>query len=98
MSLHSTKNSSLKIKSLKDSDYIGIFYCFFSFGTILFIILFFTGWAFALANLRNRNTVSHMWTLASCRSPDIFRADPDYHSGSRAKSVFSDSPHYLQNL
>ena len=31
-------------------------------------------------------------------APDIFRADPDYHSGSRAKSVFSDFPHYLQNL
>ena len=27
-----------------------------------------------------------------------FGVDPDYHSGSRAKSVFSDSPHYLQNL
>ena len=26
---------------LKDSNYIGIFYCLFSFGTILFIILFF---------------------------------------------------------
>ena len=27
-----------------------------------------------------------------------FGVDPDYHSGSRAKSVFSDSPHYLKNL
>ena len=27
-----------------------------------------------------------------------FGGDPDYHSGSRAKSVFSDSLHYLQNL
>ena len=36
-----------------------IFYCFFSFGTILFIILFFSGRAFALANLQNRNTFTH---------------------------------------
>ena len=34
----------------------------------------------------------------SYRAPDIFRVDPDYHSGSRAKSGFSDFPHYLQNL
>ena len=27
-----------------------------------------------------------------------FGSDPDYHSSSRAKSVFSDSLHYLQNL
>ena len=27
-----------------------------------------------------------------------FGVDQDYHSGSRAKSVFSDFPHYLQNL
>ena len=33
-------------------------------------------------------------TMCSAR----FGVDPDYHSGSRAKSVFSDSPHYLQNL
>ena len=41
---------------------------------------------------------THMWTLTSCRAPDIFWANPDYHSGSRAKSVFSDSHHYLHNL
>ena len=29
---------------------------------------------------------------------ECFGVDPDYHSGSRAKSVFSNSPHYLQNL
>ena len=33
-------------------------------------------------------------TMCSAR----FGVDPDYHSGSRAKSVFSDSPQYLQNL
>ena len=30
--------------------------------------------------------------LASCRAPDIFRSDPEHHSGSRAKSGFSDLP------
>ena len=39
-----------------------------------------------------------METLTSYRAPDIFRADPDYRSGSRAKSVFSDFPEYLQTL
>ena len=33
-------------------------------------------------------------TMCSAR----FGVDPDYHSGSRAKSRFSDFPHYLQNL
>ena len=80
--------------SLKDSDYIRIFYCFFSFGTILFIILF-------LPHRRLPSEISkttqhsatelHSYvdpypTMCSAR----FDGDPDYHSGSRAKSVFSD--------
>ena len=31
----------------------------------------------------------------TCRA--LFGVDPDYHSGSRAKSVFSDFPQYLRN-
>ena len=50
---------------LKDSDY-GIFYCFLSFGTILFIILFFSTSPFARENLRNRNVFSHQ-TSHTCR-------------------------------
>ena len=69
---------------------------------MLFLFFFHvTGPAVALGNLRNRNTFSHqnfthVWTLASCHASDIFRAIPDYHSGSRAKSGFSDFSLYLK--
>ena len=52
--------------SLKDSEFFGMFYCFFSFGTILFIILFFSGPPFARKNLRNNNTFNHQ-TSHTCR-------------------------------
>ena len=44
---------------LKDSEFFGIFYCFFSFCTILCIILFFSGPPFARKNLRNHNSFNH---------------------------------------
>ena len=43
---------------LKDSEFFGIFYCFSSFGTILFIIPFSES-PFARKNLRNRIAFSH---------------------------------------
>ena len=86
---------------LKDSDFIGIFYCFSNFGTILIILFFPDG----RLESQISETASHSATkLNSYIDPyptqcsARFCGDPDYHSGSRAKSVFSDSPHYLQNL
>ena len=85
---------------LKDSDYIKIFYCFFSFGTIP-IILFFPD---RRLESQISETASHSTTkLHSCMDlyPVMcsarFGVDPDYRSGSRAKSVFSDLPQYLWN-
>ena len=37
-----------------------------------------------LQHLQSPN-FTHMWTLASCHAPDIFQADLDDYSGSRAK-------------
>ena len=51
---------------IKRFQYIGIFYCFSNFGTILIIILFFSGQAIGIANLRNRTTFSHQ-TSHTCR-------------------------------
>ena len=88
---------------LKDSDYIGIFYCFFSFGTIPIttILLFHIN----PLTLQISETASHSaTTLHSYIDPyptmcsARFGVDSDFHSGSRAKSVFSDSPHFLQKL
>ena len=97
--------------SLKDSDFIGIFYCFSNFGTILIIdiiiisiiiILFFRT---ERSESRISKTASHSATkLNSYMDPyptmcsARFGVDPDYRSGSRAKSGFSDFPHYLRNL
>ena len=57
-------NSSILVKRFQ---YIGIFYCFSNFGTILIIIiiiiLFFSGQAIGNANLRNRTTFSHQTAL-----------------------------------
>ena len=60
-----TRPRWLWLNLLKDSDYIGIFYCFFSFGTILFIIPSSES-PFACENLRNRNAFSHQ-TSHTCR-------------------------------
>ena len=105
---------------LKDSDFIGIFYCFLNFGTILIIIKRF--WFFyCFSNFGTiliilffpdgplesqiSETASHSATkLNSYIDPYLtqcsarFGVDPDYHSGSRAKSAFTDSLHNLQNL
>ena len=87
---------------LKDSDFIGIFYCFSNFGTILIIIILF----FPDTQLESQisETASHSATkLHSYMDPypthcsAHFGVDPDYRSGSRAKSVFSDFPQYLRN-
>ena len=50
---------------IKRFQYIGIFYCFSNFGTILIIIiiLFFSGQAIGIANLQNRTTFSHQTPL-----------------------------------
>ena len=50
---------------IKRFQYIGIFYCFSNFGTILIIIiiLFFSGQAIGNANLWNRTTFSHQTLL-----------------------------------
>ena len=126
------------VSLLKDSDFIGIFYCFCNFGTILikresFIVFlisvqslllkdsdfigillffkfryypyyyyysFFPHHPIDIAVLRNRSTLSHQTPLIHrpLSNRAHFGVDPDYHSGSRAKSVFSDSPNYLKNL
>ena len=93
---------SLSLLLLKDSEFFGIFYCFSNFGTILIIIILFSG---RRLESQISKTASHSTTkLHSYIDPYLtmcsarFGVDPDYHSGSRAKSVFSDSPHYLQNL
>ena len=92
---------------LKDSDSIGIFYCFCNFGTILIIIIIiiilFSGRTRSESQISK--TASHSATkLNSYMDPyptmcsARFGVDPDYRSGSRAKSGFSDFPHYLRNL
>ena len=58
-------NIMFTVPLLKDSDYIGIFHCFSSFGTILFIIPFSES-TFARKNLRNPNDFSHQ-TSHTCR-------------------------------
>ena len=55
---------------LKDSDFIGIFYCFSNFGTILIIILFYRTDAIGIANLRNRITFNHQTPLIHRPSSD----------------------------
>ena len=90
---------------LKDSDFIGIFYCFSNFGTVLIIIiiiiLFFPD---TRLSSQISKTASHSATkLHSYMDPypthcsARFGVDPDYRSGSRARSVFSDFPQYLRN-
>ena len=39
--------------------------------------------------------LTNIWTVAFCRAPDIFEANLDHHSRSKAKSGFSDLPQYL---
>ena len=54
----------LDMAIFKRFQYIGIFYCFSNFGTILIIIiLFFSGHVIGNANLRNRTTFSHQTPL-----------------------------------
>ena len=93
---------------LKDSDFIGIFYCFSYFGTILIIIIIIIiilSFRITPLTYEISETAQHWITkLHSYIDPypttcsARFGVDPDYHSGSRAKSVFSDSPHHLKNL
>ena len=97
---------NLYCELLKDSDFIGIFYCFCNFGTILIIIIIiilFSGRTRSESQISK--TASHAATKLNsymdpyptmCSAP--FGVDPDYRSGSRAKSGFSDFPHYLRNL
>ena len=106
-----TPNSSWSIQLcqlsiIKRFQYIGIFYCFCNFGTILIIIIIiilFSGRTRSESQISK--TASHSATkLNSYMDPYLtmcsarFGVDPDYCSGSRAKSGFSDFPHYLRNL
>ena len=111
--------------NLKDSDFIGIFYCFSNFGTILIIIIkrfrfyrnlllffkfqYYPYYSFLPDgrdwNRKSPKPESHSTTkLHSYIDPHPtmcsarFGVDPDYRSGARAKSGFSDFPHYLRNL
>ena len=87
--------------SLKDSKFSSESFILFLVSVLSFLFFFFRISDCPRKSLKPQHLQSpnftHTWTLTSCRAPDIFRANPDYHSGSRAKSVFSDSPHYLQN-
>ena len=62
---------------------------------------FFSGHAIIIPNLQNRITFSHQTPLIhgplSTHCSARFGVDPDYRSGSRARSVFSDFPQYLRN-
>ena len=86
---------------LKDSNYIGIFYCFFSFGTIHSLLFFFSrtrDWNHESPkphHIQPPNS-THIWTLIRQCAVRRFGVDPDYRSGSRAKSMFSDLPRYLK--
>ena len=82
------------------------FYCFSNFGTIIIIIIIII-LSFRITPLTSQfsETAQHWVTKlhsyidpypTTCRAH--FGVDPDYHSGSRAKSVFSDSPHLSQKL